>query len=202
MVSSAFADIAWLQDRLVLAPPAGARFASGQFQFLNRGSKPIRISSVQSSCGCTAVAMDSENVLPGARGTVQVTYHVGDRRGIQTVTVTVTAEEPEVRTYNLVVEARLKDFAVVAPNVQTWRVGEEPTPKFLRVTLVDGFTFVRAESTTPEFSVEVVRAQDGAVELKVVPRDLWAKRTGSIRIKLANVADSTLAEITAELRVL
>lgn len=101
------------------------------------------------------------------------------------MTVTVVTNEPAVRTYELVVEVVIREFVVVTPQALQWALGSEPAGRLLQVSLVAGFGFRGAESASPDFSVEEVGRADGAVQLRVTPRDTWARRNGLIKVKVA-----------------
>jgi hypothetical protein len=67
------------------------------FEFTNTGDKPLIISEVKSSCGCTVPKKPEGPVAPGASSTIQVKYdtnRVGPIR--KTVTVYSNADEPIV----------------------------------------------------------------------------------------------------------
>ena len=195
------AEVQWKERTLRLEPPLGAQQASGVFEFTNTGTASVRIVEVRSGCGCTVAAMDKQVVAPGEKGTVQAVYHVAQRTGRQTVAVTVRTEEPEPRSHDLAVEVQIGAFAQLTPRLLYWRVGDDAAPKMLQVALVDGFEFVSAESVSGDFELAVVSKSEKAVELKVSPRDTWAKRTGSIRVTVAQPGQAE-AVATALLRVL
>ncbi len=61
------------------------------FTFTNVGKSNLIISSVHASCGCTVPKYDTEPVLPGKTGKIEVVFDSSDRSGIQNKTVTVLA---------------------------------------------------------------------------------------------------------------
>lgn len=61
-----------------------------EFRFVNNGSEPLIISSVQASCGCTVAKYSRDPVAPGAEGFVIATYNAA-AKGIFNKTVTVNA---------------------------------------------------------------------------------------------------------------
>jgi hypothetical protein len=67
------------------------------FEFTNKGSHPVTIQKVTSSCGCTTSGWTKEPVAPGAKGYVKVSYTPS---GITTfnksITVNLTGGSPEV----------------------------------------------------------------------------------------------------------
>ncbi len=46
-----------------------------EFVFTNKGNKPLILSNVRASCGCTAPTWPREPILPGQKGTIKVGYN-------------------------------------------------------------------------------------------------------------------------------
>ena len=67
-----------------------------EFIFTNNGNKPLIITNVQSTCGCTVPTYPKEPIAPGAKGVIGVKYDTS-RAGqafTKTVTLTTNAVEP------------------------------------------------------------------------------------------------------------
>ena len=67
-----------------------------EFLFTNNGNKPLIITNVQSTCGCTVPTYPKEPIAPGAKGVIGVKYDTS-RAGqafTKTVTLTTNAVEP------------------------------------------------------------------------------------------------------------
>lgn len=73
---------------------AGPQLAT--FTFTNTGNKPLYITNVKASCGCTATEYTKEPVKPGEKGFVKATYNPKNRPGKfnKSVTVTTNTENP------------------------------------------------------------------------------------------------------------
>ena len=65
--------------------------ASVTFEFTNTGGKPIIITDVKSSCGCTTPTWTRQPVAPGQKGTIVAVYNPANRPGHFSKTVTVTS---------------------------------------------------------------------------------------------------------------
>ena len=66
------------------------------FEFTNRGTQPVTIQKVTSSCGCTTSGWTKEPVAPGKKGYVKVTYQPsGITAFSKTVTVNISGGKPE-----------------------------------------------------------------------------------------------------------
>jgi hypothetical protein len=68
------------------------------FTYTNKGTKPITITNVESSCNCTVPTWTKEPVLPGKQGTVTVVYNT-KLGGVfnKTIVVTSNANNSPVR---------------------------------------------------------------------------------------------------------
>ncbi|MDZ7740353.1 MAG: DUF1573 domain-containing protein [Bacteroidota bacterium] len=68
------------------------------FRFKNTGRSDLIISSVSSSCGCTASEYPRDPVEPGEEGIVRLSFDSSRRKGFQSKTATVLANTQPNRT--------------------------------------------------------------------------------------------------------
>ncbi len=59
------------------------------FQFENTGNKPLIISNVQTTCGCTAPQWPRTDIKPGEKGELKVVFNSRGKRGRQNKVITV-----------------------------------------------------------------------------------------------------------------
>jgi hypothetical protein len=64
------------------------------FTFTNTGNEKLVISHVQPTCSCTVAITSSDELLPGATGTIKVTFDSSGYLGPVTKTITVTDNDP------------------------------------------------------------------------------------------------------------
>lgn len=62
---------------------------SCEFNFINEGEEPLKITSARAECGCTTPKYPKEEIAPGESGTIKVTYNPMGRPGGFTKVVTV-----------------------------------------------------------------------------------------------------------------
>lgn len=65
------------------------------FNITNKGGKPLEITRIQTSCGCTAGMMDSKTVNPGATNRLKVTYDPRGKNGRQEKTLWLFTNDPK-----------------------------------------------------------------------------------------------------------
>ena len=76
-----------------------------EFVFVNRGEKPLILSNVRASCGCTAPTWPKEPILPGQKGIIKVGYNTMIIGGFsKSITVTSNAVNSNV---NLIVKGNV-----------------------------------------------------------------------------------------------
>ncbi len=72
------------------------------FEFTNIGAEPLIIKNVSASCGCTTPNWPKEPVVPGAKGSITVTYNPAGRPGKFEKTITITSNaDPEVQVLKI-----------------------------------------------------------------------------------------------------
>ncbi|KAA3623224.1 MAG: DUF1573 domain-containing protein [Flavobacterium sp.] len=89
------AKISFKQETIDYGKIAKGSDGVRSFEFTNTGDKPLIISDVKSSCGCTVPKKPDGPVAPGASSVIKVKYdtnRVGPIR--KTVTVYSNADEP------------------------------------------------------------------------------------------------------------
>jgi len=65
------------------------------FPFRNTGGEALRIAGIQTSCGCTSAKADCEEVPAGGKGSVEVRFDIGKRKGEQVKGVIVRTSDRE-----------------------------------------------------------------------------------------------------------
>lgn len=61
------------------------------FKFTNTGDAPLIISSATASCGCTVPVWPKDPIPVGEEGEIQVRFNSAKKPGMQTKTITITA---------------------------------------------------------------------------------------------------------------
>src|SRR5215210_5832883 len=87
-------QLAWEQTQAELHPKASDAEAVATYRFQNKGSKPIKITAVRTSCGCTAASSKKDEIASGEKGEITATFKIGGRTGLQQKSITVETDEP------------------------------------------------------------------------------------------------------------
>jgi len=86
--------------------------AAHQFIFKNGGDRPLVISGVKASCGCTTPNWSKQPVMPGEEGYVKASYNSKNRPGgfHKSITITSNAASPSKIVYIKGVVIKEKSF--------------------------------------------------------------------------------------------
>lgn len=83
---------------------------SHTFEFVNKGTKPMVIETVFTSCGCTGTKYSKEPVMPGGKGSITVVFSPLDRPGSFDKELVISSDKG-----NSVSELRVMGFVVAKP---------------------------------------------------------------------------------------
>lgn len=65
-----------------------------EYKFTNSGNSDLVIRKVRASCGCTAIMMDKEIILPGQSSSIKMSFNSTGKQGKQNKTITVISNDP------------------------------------------------------------------------------------------------------------
>ncbi|MGB8169904.1 MAG: DUF1573 domain-containing protein, partial [Chthoniobacteraceae bacterium] len=134
--SRATAELAWenpLQE-FHRAPEDNEVIA--KFAFKNTGAKPVEITRVASSCGCTTTRLEKRKIGPGESGAIEAKFTFGGRRGEQHKTISVSTDDG--RQVALELRCWIEETLTIAPELVFWRVGDEPAAKAVDLNVASG----------------------------------------------------------------
>ena len=154
LLGPAGAALVWEQKEADLHPALTDKTAVAHFKYKNTGDKPVRITSVHASCGCTTAALAKDTVAPEESGEIVATFTIGDRSGVQTKTITVrTDEQPEQATI-LKLKATIPQLLQVAPVFLFWSAKDELSPKVITVDVGADYAVDKINVTSTDKSIE------------------------------------------------
>lgn len=164
----------WTATRIELRAAAGADAATvleARYPFVNAGTVPVEIASLQSDCGCTVPELARRRLAPGEQGEILARFTVGERVGRQEMHVTLAVVgQTQPTTLTLVV--LIPELLRLRPGFLWWRQGEEKTPKTLAIAAGEGVTVRRlgVHSSQALFACELRVVEEGRHhELRVTP---------------------------------
>ena len=126
------AELTWTQKTIELQADAKADVLEAHFRFTNAGAKPIDIRQVQTSCGCTTVALEQRHYEPGQAGEIIARFDVGGRVGLQKKTIAVFCRDALMPT-TLSLVVHIPELVRIQPAFLTWQQGEPGEVRIIRV---------------------------------------------------------------------
>ncbi|MGH7936805.1 MAG: DUF1573 domain-containing protein, partial [Chthoniobacterales bacterium] len=166
------ASLVWENPVVDLHPPVSAETAVAHFKYKNTGDKPVKITVVRPSCGCTTAQPPADAIAPGAGGEIDATFHIGDRSGPQTKTVRVLTDTPDDQGVILTLHADVPKVLEVKPSFLFWPKTEALGPKTIEVDLGGDFPVnkIDVSSTDPAVKTTVKSLPEKkAFEITVTP---------------------------------
>jgi len=185
-LASAQAQLKWEQMEIELHPKATDAEGVANFKYENKGTKPVKITSVKSSCGCTVAASQKDQVAPGEKGEVTANFKFGGRTGMQQKAITVTTDDPDQPVINLMLKAVIPVALEIKPNFVFWENGEAPKPKTINLKAGKDITITKLDVTSsgPEFTTKVDKGSaPGEFQLTVTPKDTSQMLNATLTIK-------------------
>lgn len=123
--STGFGWVKFYESEHRLDASPGDTQAKVVYRFANKGKKPVKILSVESSCGCTTAKLPKAMYNPGERGKIEVTFDFGDRQGWHQKTITVKTDDKHTPVKVLKLSVNIPQIAKFGPKVLQW---QSPTP--------------------------------------------------------------------------
>jgi hypothetical protein len=180
------AALTWDTKSADLHPSLSDKTAVAHFKYKNTGDKPVTITSVHPSCGCTTAALAKSVVAPNESGEITATFNIGDRSGVQNKTITVrTDESPDAATI-LKLTATIPTLLEIKPVFLYWSAGDELKPKTIDATVGGDFsvTDLKVTSTDKSISTEVVPDKDNKKDFKIIVTPQEAGRPINAALKI------------------
>src|SRR5258708_22760103 len=131
------AQLRWETRELEFSPPIDQKEVIADFRFQNVGQSEIKITSVNTSCGCTTAALEKNAIAPGEKGEIKATFSVGERAGLQQKTILVESTDPESPKTSLALKAYIPKVAQVRPSVLECDLRESPSAQSINVNILN-----------------------------------------------------------------
>jgi len=97
-IESALPAITFLEKEFEFGDIQQGDIVKHVFKFKNTGSTYLKIQSVSASCGCTTPQWPKEAIAPQAEGEIYVEFNSQGKMGMQTKTISITANTDPAMT--------------------------------------------------------------------------------------------------------
>lgn len=134
-----------------------------EFVFRNAGSRPVTITDVETSCGCTTAAPNQRTYAPGEGGRISVSFAVGDRTGLQEKFITVITAGADEKAADLLLRVNIREYVALEPRWVVWGLDEKPVEKTItcHALQAQAVTLGEVKSTHPALTVRVETLEAG-----------------------------------------
>lgn len=85
------------------------------FTVENRGTNPLLLGDIRTTCGCTAATTSNKNLLPGGNATIKVVFDSKDASGRTSKEVVIANNDPTAPSYSLRLTGTVSPRFQVAP---------------------------------------------------------------------------------------
>jgi hypothetical protein len=186
IVVPADAALKWETMEVDLHPSLSDKTAVAHFKYKNTGDKPVKITSVHPSCGCTTAALAKDVVGPNESGEITATFNIGDRSGVQTKNITVRTDDQTSEPTILKLKATIPQLLQVAPTFIFWSANDVLEPKTITVNVGGDFpvTKLNVTSTDKSLATEVEPEPDAkAFRITVTPQEAGRPINAALKIE-------------------
>ena len=167
------AALEWETTDLKLVARPGQPSMNVVFPFRNIGGKPVRILSLDSSCGCMSAVPAKAVCAPGESDEIRVELILTGYSGRVRRSVAVSTDDADGKYAELTMTVEIPELVAITPRFLFWRVGDQPEEKAAEVvvndpksTAVDGI-----ECNNPHFQAQLSPDKPGMFRLAVRPAD-------------------------------
>lgn len=182
----AHAQLSWEKTEVDLHPKIGDKDAVAQFRYENKGTKPVTIKNVKTSCGCTVASLKKNDVAPGEKGEITATFNIGGRTGLQHKAVMVETDDTEQPQLNLQLNVYIPEEVSMQPAFVYWETGEAPKPKNIVIKAGEGIAITKLDvsSSTRDFETKVKKgSKEGEFVVSVQPKSTDQLVNSTLTIK-------------------
>ncbi len=143
------------------------------YKFTNTGTETVKITDMQSSCGCTVPVLDKKEYAPGESGELKAVFTPGDKIGPQNKTITLKTDLKEQPAIQLTFQTDVPAVPGFDQQLIYWNRGQNPDPKTIVVTLPPDLPLDKIEITPKagsDFTATLKTVEEGKkYEILVTP---------------------------------
>lgn len=157
------------------------------FPFTNSSGKSVTITKSDPDCPCLHVQVKGGKMsyAPGESGLLRATFDITNFSGQVEKNVGIWLDGDAVPSQKITVKVDIPVLVKIEPKTVVWKVGEEPAPKTIRITM-NGEKPIRVLKATSSaaFATEVRTVEEGKTyDLVLAPMATGAAIVAPVRIE-------------------
>ena len=156
------------------------------FKFRNKGSKPVKILSLESSCSCLSSELDKAVYAAGEEGVGKAKFKIGSFVGRHEKLLTVHTDDSAQQEWDITFILDIPAVVDIQPKTLQWWIGDEPAEKSTKVIFTGAeplkITNITATRENVDFTwKEVVAGREYLVTVK--PHSTKEVTLGALKIE-------------------
>jgi len=167
-----YGQLKWENPEQTLTAKPLDKVISTKFRFTNVGTSPVKITDLQPSCGCTTASLQKKEYAPGESGEIEAKFKFDGRVGHQEKWIVVKTDWVPPQQTILRFTVSIPESITIQPQLVLWRVGDQLTPKTVRIAIPDEVPgrVVSVQADSPAVKLELHEIRPGKeLEVKVTP---------------------------------
>jgi len=171
-----------------------------QFEFKNVGNAQLKITKIQTTCGCTVAQLKKKAYAPGESGTIKVTFRTPSRQGSTSKHLYILSNDKKNPKFALTLKATVELKVVFKPKLLELSLkAENAGARPVTITSKDGQPFAIKSITSTSNVITAsfdpaVKATEFVLEPKVDVQKLKKNLKGNIKIDTTH-PDTSLINI-------
>lgn len=152
----------------------------------NQGTKPVRITRVDSGCACIEESVRPEVIPPGETATITAIYETGRLSGLAEKILSIETDQEGVGAAHLMVKLEMQPVYLIDRELTTWKKGEQPSTKTVTFESVAELPIavLDAKSSRPEVEARVETVSEGKeYRIHLTPTSTADNLLGMIRLE-------------------
>src|SRR6476620_9827676 len=123
LATPVFGQLKWdsMEQNFVAKPTD--KIIEAKFRFTNVGTTPLKITDLQTSCGCTTAYLEKREYAPGESGEIEARFKFNGRLGQQEEWIVVKTDWVPPQQTILRLGVSFPEAISVRPELVVWRMG-------------------------------------------------------------------------------
>jgi hypothetical protein len=168
------------------------------FVFQNKGSKPVKVLSIDSACSCLSAQLDKAVYEPGEKGTGTAEFKISSFIGRHEKTVHVQTDDPAQPEWVITFVIEVPEIIRIEPKTLQWWLGDAPEAKVTKITMLgtEPMKILNLTSTREQVDYSFKEIVPGKqYEITVKPHGTSEVMLGALKIE----TDSKIAKYQRQL---
>ncbi|MEN3941229.1 DUF1573 domain-containing protein [Prosthecobacter sp. SYSU 5D2] len=186
MPFASLAELALEVPLIELKPRPEDESVTTTFVFHNKGTKPVKVLSIDSACSCLSADLDKAVYAPGEKGTGKAEFKVSSFVGRHEKSVHVQTDDPSQPEWVIPFILEVPEVIKIEPKTLQWWIGDEAQAKTAKVTMTGDAPMSIKDITSTRENVEFSWKEitpGREYEVTVKPKNTTDVMLGALRIE-------------------